>query len=89
VKIEKSNDSYVMDFVAEYDGTQYPLPPKAKAEFDAMKPEFEGRLMEPGVKEAVGERIQELCTKWFEDGGRYIFIPGIGFMNRGNLGSTS
>lgn len=88
VKIAKSNSSYVIDFVAEIDGKEYALPPKAKAEFDLMKAEFEGRLMESGVKEAVGERIQELSDKWFGKDSKYVLVPGVGFMNRGNLGNT-
>lgn len=86
VKIAKINDSYAMDFVALFDGVEYPLPPKAKAEFDLMKPEFEGRLMEAGVKEAVGQHIQELSDKWFGEGSKYILVPGVGFMNRGPQG---
>jgi len=90
VKIDRKNDSYEMSFVAKVENREdeYPLPPKALIDFNLMKTEFEGRLMEPGVKEAVGKRIEELSDKWFGEGSKYVLVPGIGFMNRGSLGHT-
>jgi len=86
VKISKQGDSYTMSFVAQHESFEDDLsiPPKALADFEALRPEFESRLMEPGVREEVGKRIEELSEKWFGKDGKYVLIHGIGFMNRGS-----
>lgn len=84
VTAEKVNGNWRMKFHGGAGEDRFKLPKTVLSELNALKPEFEPILDQPGIKDQVESRINEIIEKHCSDDGEYIWVPGVGFMNRGS-----
>lgn len=83
VVAERVNGNWKMRFLGGEGEERFRIPKTMLGDFNSMRSEFEPVLDQPGVKEQVEARINSIIEKHCGKDGKYIWVPGWGFMNRG------
>lgn len=83
VVAQKVNGNWKMRFLGGEGETKFKLPKPMYNELNDLKEEFEPILDHPETKDKLESRINEIVEKYTGENGQYIWMPGIGFMNKG------